>query len=121
VAATLVTVATPSVVAATPSARHSVVHFVDAVTQTAAPAKPDRPVHDVRKPATVAVEPVAHAAATPKPHARQHQPQPAPAKLIVHAAKEPAVPATPAAVAPETLPMARPAPRAAPIVATSAP
>src|SRR5947207_9010584 len=52
-AATLVTVATTSVVAATPAARHSVVHFVDAVTHTAAPTKPDRPSHDVPKPTVV--------------------------------------------------------------------
>jgi RNA polymerase sigma factor (sigma-70 family) len=120
VAATLVTVATTSVVAATPSARHGVVHFVDAVTQTAAPTKPDRPVRDLRKRASVAAQPVAQAAAAPKPHARPHHVHAAPARTIVHAAKKPAV-ATSAAVAPEIPAKPRPTPHAATIVTTSTP
>ena len=43
---TIATVATTSVVAATPEARHQVFHFVDAVAQqVVAPTKPHRPLH----------------------------------------------------------------------------
>ena len=96
VAATLITVATTSVVAATPAARHSVAHFVDAVTQTAAPAKPDRPSHDVTKPTLVAAPAVVHAVAHRTRETLRHTSKPAPAAPILQLTKKTPVSASPA-------------------------
>jgi RNA polymerase sigma factor (sigma-70 family) len=113
VAATLVTVATTSVVAATPAARQHVVHFVDAVTQTAAPTKSDRLVHDVRKPATVVVEPVAHAAA-PRPHTNRRRVVAAPAAPAVETTKRATAATAPAPPVSDTRPKPKPKPTAKP-------
>ena len=65
VAVTVVTVATTSVVAATPQARQNLVHFVDAVSNVAAPAtKPHQPRHAAPAPARATA--VAAPAATAK-------------------------------------------------------
>jgi RNA polymerase sigma factor (sigma-70 family) len=122
VAATLVTVATTSVVAATPSARHSVVHFVDAVTQTTASTKADRPPFAIRTHATAAEEPIKPGAAS-KPHApRRPTVEAAPAKKsAVHVTKQAALEPKPAAVVADVPAKQTSRPRAAAIVTTSAP
>jgi RNA polymerase sigma factor (sigma-70 family) len=121
VAATLVTVATTSVVAATPATRHGVVHFVDAVTQTAAPTKPDRPSQEVRKPAALAPEPVAHAAA-PKPRAKRHHIVKATlVEPVVHTTRKTTVVAMPAPEVRDTPAKPRAKPQTATVVATSVP
>jgi RNA polymerase sigma factor (sigma-70 family) len=123
VAATLATVATTSVVAATPAARHELVHFVDAVTPTAAPTKPDRPAPALHRPAIVAVEPVAHVS-TPKPRVQPHRVVKQP---VVQTAKQTIRKAAPAvAVAVDKLPTSaepepKPKPPAAKVASTSVP
>ena len=141
--ATLLTVATTSVVAATPAARHRVAGIVDAVAQTDAPARPAQ-THAIRRPIPVHVSalplpivqtppkpvtrlvaphPKAHRRAAARPHPSHAGPAEhvSPAGVVRMAA--PAAPSHPVLPAKRTQPRepAPPAPAAVPSVSVAPP